>query len=209
MPVDLDSGFVMNIRTLRAGGLTAAVGLAALLVAGCAAVVNPWSNTSSCEHALRDALAEKTELPLKVTHTGAGIDGSRVVIEGLVEGTLGAPAHPAGASAATATAASAPHAASAPAATAAAPSAPAFNAPAAGYSSSGLTANSASQMNAAAAAESGANTGLLSFLKKKKTVTTAIAGECEFDGKTLSSFHWLAPAAYAAAPAAPASDADQ
>ncbi|MEX3957671.1 hypothetical protein [Trinickia sp. EG282A] len=80
--------------------------LAPFLIAGCSLYKNP----SACEARMRETVARN--LPndeLSVSHVGVGIRGSRVVVEGTVEGP------PVAASAATA--ASAPIAASAPTAT--------------------------------------------------------------------------------------------
>ncbi|WP_181321727.1 hypothetical protein [Trinickia symbiotica] len=83
--------------------------LAPFLIAGCSLYKNP----SACEARMRETVARN--LPndeLSVSHVGVGIRGSRVVVEGTVEGP------PAAASAANgATPASAPIAASAPTAT--------------------------------------------------------------------------------------------
>jgi hypothetical protein len=79
--------------------------LAPFLVAGCSLYKNP----SACEARMRETVARN--LPndkLSVSHVGVGIRGSRVVVEGMVEGP------PAAASAATA--ASAPIVGSTPSA---------------------------------------------------------------------------------------------
>ncbi len=69
----------MKIRILS----IACVTTAATLLAACTAV---YKNTDACEQLMRSKLAE-TSSPdtLKITHTGAGIDGSRVVVEGSIE----------------------------------------------------------------------------------------------------------------------------
>jgi hypothetical protein len=79
----LKIGTSMKIRTLSiACGTTAA-----LLLAGCTAF---YKNTDACEQMMRSKLADVTQeqLPnvaldkLSVSHTGTGIHGSRVVVEG-------------------------------------------------------------------------------------------------------------------------------
>ncbi|SDI02814.1 hypothetical protein [Paraburkholderia phenazinium] len=73
----------MKIRTLS----LACVTTAAVLLAGCTAV---YKNTDACEQMMRSKLADVSpdQLPeasidkLSVDHTGTGIHGSRVVVEG-------------------------------------------------------------------------------------------------------------------------------
>ncbi|PMS38060.1 hypothetical protein [Trinickia symbiotica] len=80
--------------------------LAPLLIAGCSLYKNP----NACEARMRETVARN--LPnneLSVSHVGVGIRGSRVVVEGTVEGPTAA--------AIAATQASAPIVASAPGAT--------------------------------------------------------------------------------------------
>jgi hypothetical protein len=55
---------------------------AAALLAACTAV---YKNSDACEQLMRSKLAEKSSDTLKIGHTGAGIDGSRVVVEGSIE----------------------------------------------------------------------------------------------------------------------------
>jgi hypothetical protein len=60
----------------------ACVATAAALLAACTAV---YKNSDACEQLMRSKLAEKSSDTLKIGHTGAGIDGSRVVVEGSIE----------------------------------------------------------------------------------------------------------------------------
>ncbi|MFM0214211.1 MULTISPECIES: hypothetical protein [Paraburkholderia] len=55
---------------------------AAALLAACTAV---YKNSDACEQLMRSKLAEQSTDTLKIGHTGAGIDGSRVVVEGSIE----------------------------------------------------------------------------------------------------------------------------
>ena len=93
----------MKIRILS----IACVTTAAALLAACTTV---YKNTDACEQLMRSKLADTSTDTLKIGHAGAGIYGSRVVVEGSIEHVA------ASASAATATAplsASGAHAASA------------------------------------------------------------------------------------------------
>ncbi|SEB79344.1 hypothetical protein SAMN02787142_0357 [Burkholderia sp. WP9] len=93
----------MKIRILS----IACVTTAAALLAACTTV---YKNTDACEQLMRSKLADTSTDTLKIGHAGAGIYGSRVVVEGSIEHVV------ASASAATATAplsASGAHAASA------------------------------------------------------------------------------------------------
>ncbi|NPT54968.1 hypothetical protein [Paraburkholderia elongata] len=180
----------MKIRILS----IACVTTAATLLAACTAV---YKNSDACEQLMRSKLAE-TSSPdtLKIAHTGAGIDGSRVVVEGSIEHVVTA-SEVAAASAASA-AASAAQVAKAPrsasgvrAASAVSVASSASDAAAA----SGVTAEGASGAMAASAslAGSGVDATSLKSAKPKKT-TTAAAAECTFHGSALSVFSWLAPA---------------
>jgi hypothetical protein len=89
MAVALNHGKPMKTRL----PVIACCMVAAALSAGCAAV---YKNTSACEQMMRQSASEVTAADtLSISHAGAGINGSRVV----VEGTL---AHPQTASEATA-----------------------------------------------------------------------------------------------------------
>jgi hypothetical protein len=95
----------MKIRILS----IACVTTAAALLAACTTV---YKNTDACEQLMRSKLADTSTDTLKIGHAGAGIYGSRVVVEGSIEHVVAS----ASASAATATAplsASGAHAASA------------------------------------------------------------------------------------------------
>ncbi|MBP0594236.1 hypothetical protein J8I87_32125 [Paraburkholderia sp. LEh10] len=57
--------------------------VAAALSAGCAAV---YTNTGACERMMRQSASELSAADtLKILHTGTGIRGSRVVVEGTLE----------------------------------------------------------------------------------------------------------------------------
>lgn len=68
----------MKIRILT----LACVSTAAALLAACTAV---YKNSDACEQLMRSKLAQTSSDTLKIRHTGAGIDGSRVVVEGSIE----------------------------------------------------------------------------------------------------------------------------
>jgi hypothetical protein len=150
----------MKIRILS----IACVTTAAALLTACTAV---YKNTDACEQLMRSKLAETSADPLKITHAGAGIYGSRVVVEGSIE-RVAVPAS----ETAEAGAASAPLAAS---------GAPAASAVIAGGA------------GAAGASDASATALSLKPAKPKKTATPA-AAECTFHGPTLDVFNWLAPA---------------
>jgi hypothetical protein len=133
----------------------------AALLAACSAV---YRNPDACVQLMRSKLAETSPDTLKITHTGTGIGGSRVVVEGSIEHVTSA-SEVASASAASA-AATVPRAAS------------------------GSTAASGA---AASVAASATETTSITSAKPKKT-TTAAAAECTFHGSVLGTFNWLAPA---------------
>ncbi|RKE35134.1 hypothetical protein B0G76_1187 [Paraburkholderia sp. BL23I1N1] len=176
----------MKIRILSIACITTA----AALLAACTAV---YKNSDACEQLMRSKLAESSPDTLKISHTGAGIDGSRVVVEGSIEHVVTA------SEVAAASAASAAHAANAAPrgasgvreASAVSEAAAASDAAAA----SGVTAGAASGATAASAslAASGADATAHKSAKPEKTVTAA-AAECTFHGSALSVFSWLAPA---------------
>ncbi|MFM0284551.1 hypothetical protein P0D75_41740 [Paraburkholderia sediminicola] len=179
----------MKIRILSIVCVTTA----ATLLAACTAV---YKNSDACEQLMRSKLAETSPDTLKVAHTGAGIDGSRVVVEGSIEHVMTASevaaASAASAAASAAKLANAPHPASdVRAASAVSVASSASDAAAA----SGATAGAASGATAASAslAASGADATALKSAKPKKTSTPA-AAECTFHGSALSVFSWLAPA---------------
>ncbi|MEA3086655.1 MAG: hypothetical protein QOC89_4352 [Paraburkholderia sp.] len=186
----------MKIRILS----IACVTTAAALLAGCTAV---YKNSDACEQLMRSKLAETSPDTLKITHTGTGIDGSRVVVEGSIEHVATASEVAASAAASAAKLANAPRVASGERAASGVPAASSASDAAA---PSGVAAGAASGASAASAsvAASGVETTSLKSAKPKKT-TTAAAAECTFHGSTLDAFNWLAPATLVK----PASDTSQ
>lgn len=176
----------MKIRILS----IACVTTAAALLAACTAV---YKNSDACEQLMRSKLAATSPDTLKIAHTGAGIDGSRVVVEGSIEHVMTA-SEVAAASAASA-AASAAQLANAPRPASGVRAASAVQAASAAAAASGVTAGAASGATAASAslAASGADAASLKLAKPKK-INTAAAAECTFHGSALSVFSWLAPA---------------
>lgn len=173
----------MKIRILS----IACVTTAAALLAACTAV---YKNSDACEQLMRSKLAETSSDTLKIAHTGAGIDGSRVVVEGAIEHVI-----------------TASEVAAASAASAAASAARVANAP---HAASGARAGSAvsaasgalASLAGSTASASGAEAVSLKPAKPKKTIKAA-AAECTFHGSALNVFSWLAPESLAA----PADDA--
>jgi hypothetical protein len=182
----LKNGTSMKIRILSIVCVTTA----ATLLAACTAV---YKNSDACEQLMRSKLAETSPDTLKVAHTGAGIDGSRVVVEGSIEHVMTA-SEVAAASAASA-AASAAKLANAPHPASDVRAASVASAASDAAAASGATAGVASGATAASAslAASGADATVLKSAKPKKTSTPA-AAECTFHGSALSVFSWLAPA---------------
>ncbi|CAH2807274.1 MAG: FIG00452441: hypothetical protein [uncultured Paraburkholderia sp.] len=189
----------MKIRILSIACVTAA----ATLLAACTAV---YKNSDACEQLMRSKLAEKSSDPLKISHTGAAIRGSRVVVEGSFEHLM---------TASEARAASASLGASAGArseirgssAEIAASAASAASAATVASTSMGSAASAASA--AAAVRASGADV-VLDKSGKPKKVTTQAAAECMFHGTALDAFNWLAPSKFATpAEDAAASDATE
>ena len=154
----------MKIRTLS----IACVSIAAVLLAGCTAV---YKNTDACEQMMRSKLADVSpdQFPeasidkLSITHTGTGIGGARVVVEGALSHLQVA---------SEVAAASAPKGASAAAA------------------ASGVSATPAAALAAASGAS--VPLAAAKPVKPKK-VFRAAAVECTFTGLNLASFRWLAP----------------
>ena len=170
----------------------ACVSTAAALLAACTAV---YKNSDACEQLMRSKFAETSSDTLKIGHTGAGIDGSRVVVEGSIEHVVTA------SEVAAARAASVAKGGSKGSATAGAMGG------SKGTSATGAMAGSdaaASGARAAAAPASGSATSDAQALAlkpgKPKKVVQAAAAECTFSGPSLSSFSWLAPAKLAAPP---------
>ena len=148
----------MKIRILS----VACVATAAALLAGCTAA---YKNTDACEQLMRSKLADTSPDTLKIAHAGAGMHGSRVVVEGTIEHVV--------------TPASAPSVAAAPlSASGARAASSTFAASAGAVAASGASATEALSLKP---------------VKPKKTVTPA-AAECTFHGLTLNAFNWLAPA---------------
>lgn len=179
----------MKIRILT----LACVATAAALLAACTTV---YRNSDACEQLMRSKLAETSSDTLKIGHTGAGIGGSRVVVEGAIEhGVTASEAAAGGASgafgASRASGAAGASAASRPA-SGSATSAASGTATAAGATASGVGAAAASP-----SASSDAQALALKSGKPKKIVQAA-AAECTFHGPTLATFSWLAPAKLAA-----------
>jgi hypothetical protein len=104
-----NNGTSMKIRILS----IACIASAATLLAACTIATR---NSSACEQLMRSKLADSATATaadtLRVTHRGAAIRGSRVVVEGTIEHRASAPAASATAAASAALVASAPQAAS-------------------------------------------------------------------------------------------------
>jgi hypothetical protein len=194
----------MKIRTLSLACATSA----AMLSAGCTAV---YKNSDACEQMTRDKFAEKYPQKLTISHTGAGIRGERVVVEGQFEAPPKVATDTAGASgvvvghAGAGTAARVGVGSQAGPAPGGAGSASASGAvPSAGVPG----ASAASVASAPAAGASGAvvaGAPATPVTGKKKKVYTAAAAECTFSGLDLTAFHWLAPSDLAS-PAGEASE---
>ncbi|NPT41359.1 hypothetical protein GNZ12_08515 [Paraburkholderia sp. 1N] len=179
----------MKIRILS----IACVTTAATLLAACTAV---YKNSDACEQLMRSKLAETSPDTLKIAHTGAGIDGSRVVVEGSIEHVVTASEVAAASAASTAASAAKLANASHPASDVRVASTVSVASSASdAAAASGVTAGMASGATAASAslAASGADATTLRSAKPKKT-STAAAAECTFHGSALSVFSWLAPA---------------
>ncbi|WP_341314962.1 hypothetical protein WN982_06715 [Paraburkholderia sp. IMGN_8] len=179
----------MKIRILS----IACVTTAAALLAACTAV---YKNSDACEQLMRNKLAETSSDTLKIAHTGAGIDGSRVVVEGAIEHVITASEVAAASAASAATAASAARVANAPHAASGARAASAVS------SASGASAS----LVGSPASASGAEAVSLKPAKPKKTIKAA-AAECTFQGSALNVFSWLAPESLAAPANGAASEA--
>lgn len=176
----------MNKRNVSLVGLAAGV----TLLAGCVA---QYQNPGACEQEMRTRLTQTSLGELSVTHTAVAYRGERVVIEGHLErGAL--PASEAVAASA-AVAASGAHAATG-----------ASGASSAAVASAASAASGASSTHAAEAKPSTPVELIARKLGLHKTPPTATAAECTYDHTgSLTSFHWLAPAALVKT--TPASDA--
>jgi hypothetical protein len=190
----------MKIRILS----IACVTTAAALLAACTAV---YKNSDACEQLMRSKLAATSPDTLKIAHTGAGIDGSRVVVEGSIQHVMTASEVAAVSAASAAQLANAPHPASGVRAASVAQGASSASAAAA---ASGVTAGAASAAMAASASLAASGGGVASLKSAKpKKINTAAAAECTFHGSALSVFSWLAPAKLAAPAPAAASEATE
>ncbi|WP_027799887.1 hypothetical protein [Paraburkholderia dilworthii] len=206
---------------------------ATALLAACTAV---YKNSDACEQLMRSKLAETSSDTLKIGHTGAGIDGSRVVVEGSIEHVMTASEVAAasaraasGARAGRRAAASGVVAASAPASASAVRAASASTGSAASDSAraaslAGMSGATASPRDSGASGGSGASgvadasyaasamlaseaDGLALKPAKPKKIVLAAAAECTFRGPSLDTFSWLAPAKLAARAESDASEA--
>lgn len=191
---------------------------AATLLAGCTAF---YKNTDACEQMMRDKLADVTpeRLPdvsldkLSVSHTGTGIRGSRVVVEGTLShmqtaSEVAAANAPKGAS--DVLAASAVSATSTVGASGAPVGASQANG-AAGAASGAAALDTAASVAAASSVPASGATASVAGAKpaKPKKVTKIAAVECTFNGLNLSSFRWLAPAELVKSDDAAAGDTSQ
>jgi hypothetical protein len=155
----------MKIRILS----IACVTTAAALLAACTTV---YKNTDACEQLMRSKLADTSTDTLKIGHAGAGIYGSRVVVEGSIEHVVASAS------------------ASASAATATAP-----------LSASGAHSASAVSVGASGASTASATEAVSLKPAKPQKIVTPAAAECTFHGPTLNAFNWLAPANLVTPPA--------
>lgn len=196
----------MKIRTLSiACGTTAA-----LTLAGCTAF---YKNTDACEQMMRSKLADVTQEQMpnvsidkfSVSHTGTGIHGTRVVVEGTLShmqtASEVAAANPP--KAASTVSAAMPAGASQPgvaamASGAAAQEGVASDAALASAPASGVTATAtlaATQTTQTTQSAQAASAVTVTKPVKPKKVVRAAAAECTFNGLSLASFRWLSPAA--------------
>ena len=205
----------MNTRVFTLVSSAAALAL----FAGCTV----YKNAATCEDAMRSAATDRAASEtLKISHTGAGIHGSRVVVEGAFESTVPASSVAAITAAWATPPASDAEAASEPSAaeleSSATAARPADSAPASASSAAAST-RSAPQTSADAqpstSTSTSTSTGMAGVLSptfastqdeaasasqkttraSKKPVKLAIpaAIECKFDGLSLTSFRWLSP----------------
>lgn len=187
--------------------VTTSVAVAAVLIAGCTAVA-VYKNGDTCEQAMRSKLADTTTDPLKIVHTGAGIDATRVVVEGTIDHLMSASevatADAASAAAAAALAAKGPHKRVARAAGASgalgAPGASGAASTTAGGSGEGASAVSVSAGADAASSASAAQVASQKSGKKPRRMPVPAGAECTFSGNDLLAFHWLSPAKLANPP---------
>ncbi|HEY4353470.1 MAG TPA: hypothetical protein VGN31_19735 [Paraburkholderia sp.] len=204
----------MNTRVFTLVSSAAALAL----FAGCTV----YKNAATCEDTMRSAAADQAASEtLKISHTGAGIHGTRVVVEGAFESTV-----PASSAAAITAAWARPPASDASAASEPEPSAAskpsvaaaARPAPSAPTSSIGVAPLISADAQPSTSVSTPTSTGMVGVLPptyvtsqdetaaaaaasqktakaSKKPVKLAIpaAIECKFDGLSLTSFRWLSP----------------
>jgi len=155
---------------------------AAALLAACTAV---YKNSDACEQLMRSKLAEQSTDTLKIGHTGSGIDGSRVVVEGSIEHVMTA-------------------------SEVAAASARAASGARAGRRMAASGVGPASSVSQAASAVTASEADALARKPNKpKKLVLAAAAECTFHGPTLDTFSWLAPAKLAAPSDPDANETDE
>ncbi|MFM0328252.1 hypothetical protein [Paraburkholderia strydomiana] len=155
---------------------------AAALLAACTAV---YKNSDACEQLMRSKLAEQSTDTLKIGHTGAGIDGSRVVVEGSIEHVMTA-------------------------SEVAAASARAASGARAGRRVAASGVGAASSVSQAASSVTASEADALARKPNKpKKLILAAAAECTFHGPTLDTFSWLAPAKLAAPSDPDANETDE
>ncbi|WP_087752607.1 hypothetical protein [Paraburkholderia caledonica] len=155
---------------------------AAALLAACTAV---YKNSDACEQLMQSKLAEQSTDTLKIGHTGAGIDGSRVVVEGSIEHVMTA-------------------------SEVAAASARAASGARAGRRMAASGVGAASSMSQAASSVTASEADALARKPNKpKKLILAAAAECTFHGPTLDTFSWLAPAKLAAPSDPDANETDE
>lgn len=176
----------MKIRIL----FIACVTTSAALLAACTAV---YKNSDACEQLMRGKLAETTSDTLKIDHTGVGIDGSRVVVEGSInhmqtDAEVAASEVEVASAAAAASAASAAEARRVAKVARAASAASAVSGASAAFADTAVAASGASASVASSGVDAVAHKPV-----KPKTLKTAAAAECTFHGSTLDVFSWLAP----------------
>ena len=162
----------MKTRILLLASIAAAVTLSAACTAA-------YRNADACEQSMRIALAAESSDTLKVSHTGVGIDGTRVVVEGEIQKAASEVAVASAASAASAASVSAASTASA--------------------------ASAASAVSTASAATRHAGEGFSSPFDGLHPPTAPVkqatpkpgkvpaAVQCTYNRSGLISFRWLAP----------------
>jgi hypothetical protein len=162
-----NNGISMKMRILS----LACVATAAALLTACTAATR---NSGACEQLMRSKLADTSSDTLRISHRGAAIHGSRVVVEGTIEHLVTA----------SEVAASAAQAASAAEAASGAQMASAV------VVASGAVA---SAPMAASAPQAVSDVKVASKPAAPKKLSTPAAAECTFHGETLDVFRWLAP----------------